>query len=339
MTVRVGVLSAAHTHSDAYAAALDDIEHAELVAVADQDDERGQAFADRHEISYGTRESVLQRADAAIVTAANVDHREWTTAAADAGVDVLCEKPLATTTEDARAMVRAAEQAGVALGVAMPVRFSEPARRAKAAVEGGEIGDLQAVVGTNLLTTISGGTWITDPAQSGGGAIMDHTVHVVDLVRWITDQEVAEVYTETGTRFTDIPAEDVAVLSMALDDGTPLTHDGSWRQPESWDFWGDVTLRLIGTEGVLEVDCFDQTIAQTTESGIESVFWGSDINEGLLRDFVTAVSAGEQPAILGREGVREVSVIEAAYESAETGRPVAPDYDGPPRSPDRSGVE
>jgi predicted dehydrogenase len=330
MTVRIGVLSAAHSHSHAYADALADVEGADVVAVADGDAERGRAFAERHGVEYGDRADVLDRIDAAVVTAANADHREWTTAAAQAGVDVLCEKPLATTSEDARAMVRECEAAGVHLGVAMPVRFCEPARRAKAAVESGELGDLKAVVGTNLLTKVSGGGWMTDPDRSGGGAIMDHTVHVVDLVRWLTGREVGEVYTETGTLFSDADVEDVAVLSMALDDGTPLTHDGSWRQPETWDFWGDVTLRLLGTDGVLEVDCFDQTLTQTTDAGddpgIESVFWGTDMNEALLRDFVAAVAADEEPAIPGREGLREVRVVEAAYESAETGSPVDVEY-------------
>lgn len=46
-----------------------------------------------------------------------------------------------------------------------------------------------------------------------------------------------EVYTETGTRFGDLAVEDIDVLSMEFEDGTPVTHDGSWRQPEEWDFW------------------------------------------------------------------------------------------------------
>ena len=151
---------------------------------------------------------------------------------------------------------------------------------------------------------------------------------MVDLARWITGQEVGEVYAESGTRFTDIPVEDVDLLSMELEDGTPFTHDGSWRQPESWEFWGDVTLRLIGTESVIEVDCFDQTIQETRESeGIEAVHWGEDMNEGLLRDFAAAVRDDREPEIPGEEGAREVAVVEAAYESVETGEPVAVSYE------------
>ena len=325
--IRFGMLSAAHGHADAYASDLHGIEGAELVAVADGDDDRGEAFADEHGIDYGPTDEVLDRIDAAVVCSANATHREWVESAAEAGVHVLCEKPLATSVADARAIVDACDDAGVLLGVAMPVRFNEPIRQAKRAYDAGELGKLQAVVGTNLLRWKGPGGWFTDPELSGGGAIMDHTVHVVDLARWITGEEVSEVYAESGTRFVEKPVEDVDVLSMELGDGTPFTHDGSWRMPETWDFWGDVTLRLIGTESVMEVDCFDQTLKETTATdGIESVFWGEGMNEGLLRDFVSAVRDGRPPAIPGEDGVREVAVVEAAYESVETGEPVGVRY-------------
>lgn len=330
MTVSLAILSTAHSHCHAYADAIRGMDGATLGGVADEDEERGRAFADEHDVAYGITEDVLAGADGAVVCAANTAHEEWVATAADAGVDVLCEKPLAPTGDEAAEMVDTCADAGVALGVAMPMRFSEPVRRARSDIAMGAIGDLQAIVGTNLLQKMAAGTWFVDPERSGGGAVMDHSVHVVDLVRWLTGEEVTEVYAETGTLFGDYPVEDVDVLSMELADGTPVTHDGSWRQPEEWDFWGDVTLRLLGTEGVYEVDCFGQTLTETRDTGddpgIESVFWGTDPDAGLLRDFVDAVREGRDPAIPGSEGVREVRVVEAAYRSAERGKPVAVDY-------------
>jgi len=330
VTVAIGILSVAHGHANSYAQALRRIEGAELVGVADGDAERGQSFAERHDIEYADAASVLDWSEGAIVCAANADHLRWVERAADAGVDVLCEKPLAPSAEAAQAAVDACEAAGVGLGVAMPVRFNEPIRRAKAAVNAGEVGDVQAYVGTNLLKASGVSGWFVDPDLSGGGAIMDHSVHVVDLVRWISGQEVAEVYAESGTAFGDRSVEDIDVLSMSLDDGTPVTHDGSWRQPDEWDNWGDVTLRIVGTDGVIEVDCFDQTLRHTQDTGedpgIDAVFWGSDMDEALIRDFVGAVHDDRLPAIPGSEGVREVRVIEAAYASVDHGAPVAVEY-------------
>ena len=329
MTLEIGMLGVAHNHANAYVGAAGGVEDAAVVAVADDDKARGQEFADRHDIEYGPTDDVLEQVDIGVVCAANADHREWVERAAEAGVDVLCEKPLATTAEDGQAMVDACEEAGVTLGVAMPVRFNEPIRHARAAYEAGELGDLQAIIGTNLLTWMAAGSWITDPEQAGGGAIMDHTVHVVDLARWITGQEVTEVYAESGTLFNEeLDVEDVDLLSMELEDGTPFTHDGSWCQPDTWDFWGDVTMRLIGTEKVIEVDCFDRTLKQTTaEDGIWQVDWGENMNEGMVRDFVEAVREGRAPEVSGAEGLKEVKVVEAAYESFETGGPVEIRYD------------
>ena len=329
MTMKIGMLGVAHAHANAYVGAAEGVEDAAVVAVADDDKARGQEFADRHDIEYGPTADVLDQVDIGVVCAANADHREWVEQAAEAGVDVLCEKPLATTAEDGQAMVEACEETGVTLGVAMPVRFNEPIRHAKAAYEDGELGDLQAIIGTNLLTWMAAGSWITDPEQAGGGAITDHTVHVVDLARWITGQEVTEVYAESGTLFNDeLDVEDVDLLSMELEDGTPFTHDGSWCQPDTWDFWGDVTMRLIGTEKVIEVDCFDRTLKQTTaEDGIWQVDWGENMNEGMVRDFVEAVREGREPEVSGAEGLKEVKVVEAAYESVESGGPVEISYD------------
>lgn len=327
MSVELAMLSTAHVHAHHYAAALRSVEDAELVAVADEDSDRGRAYADEFDLEYGEPADVLASVDGAIVCAANTAHPEWVRTAAEAGVDVLCEKPLATNGDTAAGLVQTCAEAGVALGVAMPVRFNQPIQQAKRAYEAGEIGPLHAIVGTNLLTRMEPGSWITDPAAAGGGAIMDHTVHVVDLARWITGEEVTEVYAESGTHFADLAVEDIAVLSMELGDGIPLTHDGSWRQPESWDFWGDVTMRLIGEQQVVDVDCFDRTVRHTTpDEGIESVHWGEDMNAAMLADFAEAVATGEVPEATGEDGVAEVRVVEAAYESYESGEPVTVSY-------------
>ncbi len=356
MTVRIGICSTAHPHAHFYRNALESIDDATVVGVADADDERGEAFADEYGDRYLPTDELLASVDGAIVCSTNTRHGDWVAACADAGVDVLCEKPLATTVDEAVRLRDRCAEAGVHLGVAMPMRFSDPVLHARDAVLAGEIGDVRCIVGTNLLR-LPRADWFFDPEAAGGGAVMDHTVHVVDLVRWFTGEEVAEVYAEIGTRIHDIPVEDLDVLSMSLTDGTPVSHDGSWRQPDAWDFWGDVTLRLIGTEGILEVDCFDQTFTltrdagvggdgdtggdggagdnagdageeagETADGGIESVYWGSDVNEGLIRDFCHAVRDGREPEITATDGVREVAVVEAAYESAERNESVQVSY-------------
>lgn len=326
-TVSVGILSAAHVHADEYARLLCDREDAELVGIADEDPDRGRETADRHGVEYvpeGDADALLERIDGALVCSTNARHAEWIDRAADAGVDVLCEKPLAPSAETARGIVDRWRDTGIGLGVAMPLRFSEPARRAKAALESGEIGTVLSISGTNRGRMPGG--WFVDPDESGGGAVMDHTVHIVDLVSHLTGERVDEVYAETGTRFHDIDVEDVNVLSMRLADGTTFLLDGSWSKPDAWHTWGDATVEFVGREGTIAVDCFDQSLVHTKASGedegVRSVFCGTDPNAGLLRDFVTSVAEGHDPAVTPEDGLAAVAVVEAAYESAATGRPI-----------------
>lgn len=149
----------------------------------------------------------------------------------------------------------------------------------------------------------------------------------------MTDERVAEVYAELGTRFHDTAVEDVNILSMELTDGTVFTLDGSWSRPDEWDFWGDATIDIVGSEGTIDVDCFDQTYKLTRDtgddSGIASVYWGSDPNYGLIRNFVEVVKSDRTPEISGRDGVDAVAVVDAVYESAKRGAPVSVAYPRP----------
>jgi len=322
----LGILSVEHLHADAYAGALAEIEDADLVGIAgaDEHEETTAEKAEEYGVDHLAPDDLLSRVDAVVVCSANAAHREWVELAAEAGVDVLCEKPLAPTVEDAQAMVDACDDAGVHLGVALPLRFNQPLLNAHDALEVGQLGDLKFLSGTNRGQMPGG--WFADPERSGGGAVMDHSVHILDVVRWLTGENVAEVYAETGTRFHDIPVEDVNLLSMELTDGTQFTLDGSWSKPDEYDTWGGATLKLVGDDGVLEVDCFDQTIKQTRDSGdpgVHQLFWGPDADRGLVEDFVAAVREDRPPEKTGAHAVHDIEVIQAAYESAERGEPVA----------------
>lgn len=324
MSVRIGVLSAAHVHTDAYASLLGGMDDTELVGVADDNTGRGRETANNHGVEYLNAADLLEQADAAVVCSTNATHREWVGQAAAAGVDVLCEKPLATTPEEARAMVETCEEAGVQLGVAMPLRFSEPVKKAETALENGAVGALHTVSGTNRGRMPGG--WFSDPDAAGGGATTDHTVHIVDLVHHLTGSRVAEVYAELDTRFHDIPVEDVNVLSMELEDGTQFLLDGSWSRPDSWRTWGEAGLEFHGEKGSVCVNCFGQRLTHTGSSGENAVFWGTNPDTGLITDFIDAVCEDRPPETTGEDGVEAVAVVAAAYESAERGEPVGVEY-------------
>jgi predicted dehydrogenase len=324
VTVHLGICSVAHFHAAAYADLLSGLDGVEFVGVVDEEAERGRAFADDNGTWFRSRAELLSRADGVVVCSANADRRPWIEAAADAGVDLLSEKPLGTTADEARELAEICDAADVELSVAMPLRHSVPAQQARERLD--RVGDLTALSGANRGHFPGG--WFADPEHSGGGAVMDHTVHIVDLVHWLTGQRVAEVYAETDTRFSDAVVEDVNVLSMALEDGTPFLLDGSWSKPDAWESWGDAFLEVTGTEGVVELDCFAQRYRVTREAdpaGVSSTFYGSDPNRRMLERFAETVR-GAAPATPGQDAVAALAVVDAAYESAECGEPVAVEY-------------
>lgn len=326
--VAVGVLSVAHVHTEPYVSILADRPDVDLVGIAAEDGATARDLAERYDTTVRETDALLDAVDGVLVCSPNATHIDWIEPAADAGVDVLCEKPLAPTYDTAREIADICEDAGINAGLCMPLRFGSDARAAKAAVDEGRIGDVRYLDGTNRGKMP--GSWFVDPELAGGGAVMDHTVHILNLVRWIMDQEVAEVYAETGTMVYDIPVEDVNLLSMELEDGTPFTLDGSWTRPENWDTWGDGNLEILGTEGTVTFDSTAGGIKLTCDSGenegINTVGLGGGSNEGLLEDFVAAVREDRDPLTSVRDAANEVAVIEAAYESAERAEPVTVDY-------------
>ncbi|SEP02757.1 Predicted dehydrogenase [Halogranum amylolyticum] len=330
--VRIGVLSTAHVHTDEFAGLLSQREDVEFVGLTDDDEQRGRKAADKYGVPFMSRDELLSRCDGALVFSTNTTHGKWVRAAAAAGVHVLCEKPLATNLEEARDLAVTCETAGINLAMLMPLPFSEPACRAKRVYEDGAIGDLAMAIGTNRarLRNRHETGWSADVEHAGGGAVMDHTVHIVGLVRWLTGCEVVSVHAELATMQDGPETETINVLSMELDDGTPFTLDGSWDRPEQWHYWGDATLELIGDEGDLYLDCFDYTFHETRDTGdnqgISSIYWGEEPNIALLDDFLLSIREEQEPKISGRDGLYEAAVCLAAYESAAAGGPVAVEY-------------
>jgi predicted dehydrogenase len=326
--VRIGLLSAAHVHADAYAGILRAMPHVELIGLADDDAAQGRSFARINGVRYlGERDALLEaRPDAAVVTSPNSHHRADVEALAAAGISVLCEKPLATTVEDAVAIVRACHDGGVALMTAFPMRFSAPIRAMANDVRDGRIGRVCAVAAVNQGELPSRHrAWFADPDLAGGGAVMDHTVHLVDLLRWILEREVTEVYAATNRILhADRATVETGGLLLIHFGDVFVTIDCSWSRPDNYPTWGGLGMEIVGENGVLDIDAFRQrlTLHGAGDSQASWVYWGSDPNVGMLRAFVDSIRAASSPPITGIDGLRATEVIAAAYASAASGQPV-----------------
>ncbi len=325
--LRLGILSVAHGHANSYVASLRERADVQLIGIYDDHAERGQQFAQRHALPfYADADALLDEAlDGVIICAENANHHPLTAAAAGRVKAILCEKPIATTLADARAMVERCERSQTKLQIAFPVRFSPPIQWLKQALNQNELGQVYAVQTTNHGSMP--GNWFIDRHLAGGGAVMDHTVHVIDLLRWFWQTEVTEVYAEIGEGLLhpEMEIDDVGLLSFTLANGIYGTLDTSWSRSPSYPTWGDVKIEVTAEQGVVFVDAFRQHLQVSSENTGKTSWrsWGSNMDRGLVADFVEMIQTGREPSITGMDGLRALEVAVAAYQSAASGQPVA----------------
>src|SRR5699024_1415671 len=127
--------------------------------------------------------------------------------------------------------------------VAYPVRFSTPIAQLKQMVDNGDFGEIVAFRTTNRGKNPGG--WLIDKELSGGGAVLDHTVHMVDIMRWYLNEEITEVDANVNTYFNDIDIDDAGILTLEFANGVIASHDASWSRYDAYPIWGDVTIEVI----------------------------------------------------------------------------------------------
>ncbi|MBI3961683.1 MAG: Gfo/Idh/MocA family oxidoreductase [Deinococcus sp.] len=327
--MRVGMMSYAHLHAYKYSAVLKGLEGASLVAIADEQPARARQAAKRFEVEqvYSDYQELLDCSDidAVVICSPNAQHAAQAVAAARAGKHILCEKPLATTVADAQRMIAAAQQAGVILQTAFVCRYDWTLVLAREKVLAGAIGKPLALSGFNRGNCPPG--WFTDPEQAGGGAVLDHSVHLTDLFRWFLDDEVEEVYAQAGTLFhPKLKVDDCGLLSLRFRSGVIASVDPSWSRPPSFPTWGDFFLTILGTKGVLSTSDARQVVSvYGSQRGRQRLVWepwGADYDQAMVEDFIASICQQRPPHASGEDGLRALEIALAAYQSAKSGRPV-----------------
>jgi len=327
--MRIGILSLAHHHAEAYLANILSTPGLELAGLWDGDEARGRAAAASASTAFFSSPEALlaARPDAVIVASENSRHRPLVEAAAAAGVHVLCEKPLATTVADAEAMVAACRMAGVRLMTAFPMRFSPPLLEVKSRLDSGELGRPYCFTASNQgqLPT-KHRAWFADRELAGGGALADHIVHLADIFRWYLGEEVVSVYAQSNRVFhaSEVEVETGGMVSLEFASGIFASIDCSWSRPEAWPSWGGLSFELVSGRGAVRVDGFSQNVEFFSEArgGLSWLPWGSDANAAMIGEFAAAIAEGREARPNGEDGLAALRIVAAAYESAASGRPV-----------------
>ena len=204
--------------------------------------------------------------DAVYVATPNDAHRALTEAAASAGVAVLCEKPMATTVADARAMAAACERAGVSYATAFDQRFHAAHQHLAALIQAGTFGTVTAIriayccwVGPDF----QGDNWRADPARAGGGALMDLAPHGLDLASTLLAERLVDVAAMGQSRVQDYAVEDGAALIARSQSAVLVQQHVAYNCPETFP---RRRLEIIGT---LAQAVATDTMGQTPGGAIE----------------------------------------------------------------------
>lgn len=345
--LRVGIAGCGNIADNHYQA-YKSTDHVDVVGVCDIDPARATAFASQRNIPNGVHsvEELLELGlDIISVCTPHPTHEDVVLKAAAAGVHVLCEKPISISAESARGMIKAAEEAGVKLGVLFQRRFWPAAARIREAIDDGRIGepvlgDCSMILHRDQAYYDSAdwrGTWTTD----GGGVLMTQGIHYIDLLQWYMG-EVVEVSARMRTCFFErIEVEDVAVATLTFNSGGLATvHATTGANPSL-----GARVRVTGATGAsASVAEFPEGAAGVNdlwavpgEAGHQDVLAAGlgrnipieQINAELMpfhrlqvQDFISAVRNGTAPAVTGQEALKSLEIIAAIYDSARLGRPL-----------------
>lgn len=332
------------TVAERHALAINALEHARLTAVYDSNADRGRDFGQTHGVpAASSLQELLSRDDVQIVTIATPSgvHADVAVPIARAGRHVICEKPLETTVEKVDRIIQACDEAGVLLSAVFQARFGDNVRLIRNALDDGRFGRLVLASAqvrwyrSKEYYASAGwrGTWALD----GGGALMNQSIHIVDLLLYLAG-DASEVNAYTGTlTHPGLEVEDTAVASLRFSSGALGVIEASTSCAPGFPR----KLELSGENGsiVLEDDRITRWQFTEEQPDDERIREQGSKTEGLagassdpraagheghrrqFQDTVDAILQGRPPSIPGREGRKAVQLINGIYQSARTGRP------------------
>jgi len=299
----------------------------EVISVMSTNAERGKAYAE----AQGIAKSVTALADlvddpkidAVYISTTNELHREQALAAAKAGKHILCEKPLALSLADARAMVEAARDAGVVMATNHHLRNAATHRAMREAIKAGRIGKpLAARVfhAVYLPPHLQG--WRLDKPEAGGGVILDITVHDADTLRFVLDDDPVQAiaFSQAGG-LGKAGLEDAAMGVLRFKSGLIAQfHDGFTTK------FAETGLEVHGTEGSLigrnvMTQRATGTVTLRNASGEQDLpLDHRNLYEAALSAFHAAMAGRGRPSATGEDGIWSLATGLAVAEAARTGK-------------------
>jgi predicted dehydrogenase len=318
--IRFGIVGAGAI-AQSYALAFESCQSAKVVAVADTRSSAAAALAQELKCkSYGSHSAMAQEAglEAVLICTPPDSHPEICLEFLEAGIPVLCEKPLSIDVNNAERMVEASRRLGVKMTMASKFRFVDDVTRAKNLVSSGVLGDIVLV--ENFFTSHVDMTqrWNSNPAVSGGGVLIDNGTHSVDLIRYFIGP-LKEIHVVEGKRRQNLPVEETVHIFVRSESGVLGTVDLSWSINKELESY----LRIYGTEGTVSVGWKESKFLLSGNR--EWKVFGKGYNKvqafrSQIDNFAKALRGEEILLLSLDDALASVQVIESAYASLHDSR-------------------
>lgn len=306
------------------------VPEAELVAVGDVDHARARKVASELEIehSFGSLEGLLEGKDiqAVLIVTPDKFHAQGICAAAVAGKDILCEKPLATNLEDALCALKAVSDNGVRLQIGFMRRYDPAYAAAMKRVEAGEIGE--PVIFKSVGRDKDVPPLAAYQSNVNGMLFYNNTIHDFDLARWLMRDEIVETHAYTTVAIRPEVAEYGDVVASVVNLKYRKGAIGNVESYAQAIYAYDVRTEIVGSKGSIFVGSLQQTPAlflnANGSSQILSDHFLSRFADAYLfevRDFVQNILAGRPPRVTGADGLRALEIAVATERSHLQGKP------------------
>lgn len=351
--LRVGVIGLEHYHVTGWVNSLElFLDKLEIVALYDPDLARGEALAPRYydpHLSAALDESYRsvpfftdldtllfhQPIDLALVTLPNSKMPRAIERLAQSGVHILVDKPGARTASEAEPAFRAARNAGVKVATGLGRRFGRGWQDAKSMIDEGRLGKLltmEAIFTTSSVTVRNPSNGIFDRERSGGGILHWLGVHDIDLMLWMTGDQIVEVQammSNVGGHPIDV--EDAISVGLRFASGALGTIHYAYALPRTAS---DGYLAFRGVKGSVKIasdgsltwigggSYQDPVISQETVYTNHAIPGYGAMGAAVIDDLLSAIAADRDPLTTGEDLVRALRVIDAIYEAAQSGQRV-----------------
>jgi UDP-N-acetylglucosamine 3-dehydrogenase len=336
--IKVGVIGcgsiAKHRHLPEYARN----EQVEIVAVCDIVEDRVNEFAVQYNAkAYTNFEELLadSNIDAVSVCTPNYLHAPISIAALNAGKHVLCEKPMATSREEAEKMIEAANINGKKLMIAHNQRFVPSHQKARKLIDNGEVGKIYSFRtafghgGPEGWSADGKDSWFFKKDEAFIGAMGDLGVHKTDLMRFLLGEEFVEVaaFIETSAK-ENTTVDDTAVCVLKTESGIIGTLAASWsyvsKEDNSTIIYGEKAILRLEDDPIhsLVVQYKNGEVVKYELGAIQTNDSDGQKNSKVINYFVESIVKDIDPPVTGEEGMKSLQVVLSALESNETKRMV-----------------